>query len=119
MQSIIAQVFRSYAHQRKSINRALLGIDALVGDCLYSMLNEDERDRIVRICYANTGHTVMKQAPELSDWEMDWFKNTLPRPCPVVRGDSHITDAVTHPECLRILIHSTQSGINSKVVLRA
>ncbi|MGC6417655.1 MAG: hypothetical protein ACON3Z_11075 [Bradymonadia bacterium] len=80
MQSIVAQVFRSYAHQRKTINRALLGIDALVGDCLYSMLNEDERDRIVRICYANTGHTVMKQAPELADWEMDWFKNTLPRP---------------------------------------
>ena len=80
MQSIVAQIFRSYAHQRKTINRALLGIDALVGDCLYAMLKEDERDQIVRICYANTNHTVMKQAPILADWEMDWFKNTLPSP---------------------------------------
>ena len=80
MQSIVAQILKTYAHQRKTINRALLGIDALVGDCLYSILKEDERDRIVSICYANTGHTVMKQAPILADWEMDWFKNTLPSP---------------------------------------
>ena len=49
------------------------------------MLKEDERDRNrAHLLREHTngiiGHGHETQAPILADWEMDWFKNTLPSP---------------------------------------
>ncbi|MEE2787721.1 MAG: hypothetical protein VX589_10310 [Myxococcota bacterium] len=74
----VLETIEHYAETRKTIDRLLRGVDGALGDILFGVTTDDEKNAITRICYARTGHTTPSSTWSLAEWEHAWLSSQLP-----------------------------------------